>query len=389
MLNIALFGPPGAGKGTQSKFLIEKYNLGYIATGDILRAEIAEGSNLGKQAKELIDKGELVPDEIIVQIIEKRIQSNKDANGILFDGFPRTVVQAYILEGLLLKLNTTLRCMISLEVPNKELINRLIERGKTSNRADDTPEIIQRRLEEYENKTAPVASFYKDQDKFYPLNGVGPIETIQHRIDETIEESLKHVWLNVVLTGRPGSGKGTQSKLLAKKYNLVHIATGDLLRKEIKEKTDIGKAVKPFVESGDLVPDEIVIKIIEKEINKNLTASGFLFDGFPLNIVQAYILDGLLRKLNSSVSCVYHLRVPSILAMKRLLARGKTAQQRSYDSDAEIIINRIEKFEKQYRVVNDYYKIQNKYSMIYGEGSVQEIFDRLSEKIEKALKRVR
>jgi len=389
MLNIALFGPPGAGKGTQSKFLIEKYNLGYIATGDILRAEIIEGSKLGIQAKELIDKGELVPDEIIVQIIEKRIQSNKDANGILFDGFPRTIVQAYILEGLLLKLNTTLRCMISLDVPNKELIERLIERGKTSNRADDSPDVIQRRLEEYENKTAPVASFYQDQNKFYPVNGVGPIETIQHRIDETIEDSLKHVWLNVVLTGRPGSGKGTQSKLLAKKYNLVHIATGDLLRKEMKDKTDIGLSVKSYVESGDLVPDEIVIKIIEKEINKNLTASGFLFDGFPLNIVQAYILDGMLRKLNSSVSCVYHLRVPSILAMKRLLTRGKTAQKRSYDSDAEIIINRIEKFEMQYRVVNDYYKIQNKYSMIYGEGSVQEIFDRLSEKIEKAIRRVR
>ncbi len=389
MLNIALFGPPGAGKGTQSKFLVDKYNLVYIATGDILRQEIAENSRLGKQAKEIIDNGELVSDEIIVQIIEKRIINYENHNGILFDGFPRTVVQAYILEGLMLKLNSTLRCMISLNVPKEELTERLLERGKTSHRADDTADVIVRRLEEYDNKTAPVAEFYKEQEKFFPLNGVGTIETIQKRIDDTIEESLRNVWFNVILTGRPGSGKGTQSQMLAEKYKLVHIATGDILRYEIKVGSKLGKKAKQYVDNGDLVPDEIVIKLIERKIKKNADASGFVFDGFPLNIVQAYILDGLLRKLQSSVSCVYHLKVNSMAAIKRLLARGKTGDKRSYDSDAEIVIHRIEKYDQKYKVVNDYYKLQDKYSSLTGEGNMNDIFESLCDRIEIDMRRVR
>ena len=121
MLNIALFGPPGAGKGTQSQWLVKKYNLTYISTGEILREEIAAGTKLGILAKDIIEKGGLVSDEIIVQIIESKIQKNPNANGFLFDGFPRTTVQCYILEGLLIKLNTSLTCMLSLEVPEDEV----------------------------------------------------------------------------------------------------------------------------------------------------------------------------------------------------------------------------------------------------------------------------
>ena len=145
MFNIALFGPPGAGKGTQSRKLIEKYNLAYISTGDILREEIAEGSDLGMQAKSVIEKGGLVSDEIIVQIIEKKIKTNTEVNGFLFDGFPRTVVQAYILEGLLLKLNTSLNCMVTLEVPQDILMERMLERAQKENRIDDTMEVIENR----------------------------------------------------------------------------------------------------------------------------------------------------------------------------------------------------------------------------------------------------
>ena len=145
MLNIALFGPPGAGKGTQSKKLVEKYNLTYIATGDLLRQEIAEGTELGIEAKTLIEKGKLVPDDMIVQIIEKRISTNPDSKGILFDGFPRTYVQAYILEGLLMRMNSQLTCMLSLEVPRDLLVQRMLERGKTDGRTDDTLEVIEYR----------------------------------------------------------------------------------------------------------------------------------------------------------------------------------------------------------------------------------------------------
>ncbi|MDX9696063.1 MAG: adenylate kinase, partial [Bacteroidales bacterium] len=171
MFNIALFGPPGAGKGTQSKLLVQRFNLAYISTGDILREEIADGTELGKQAKSVIEEGGLVSDEIIVQIIEKKIKTNKEVNGFLFDGFPRTVVQAYILEGLLLKLNTSLNCMISLEVPQDILMNRMLERSKKENRIDDTLEVIHNRLKEYQNKTIPVAQFYKEKGICYSVDG--------------------------------------------------------------------------------------------------------------------------------------------------------------------------------------------------------------------------
>jgi adenylate kinase len=187
MLNIALFGPPGSGKGTQSKKLIEKYNLAYISTGDLLRAEIAEGSELGKRVKSVMDAGELVSDELIVQILEKKIKSLSGADGILFDGFPRNLVQAYILTGLLAKLNTELTAMLSLEVPEEELMKRMLKRAEIEGRSDDNPETIKNRFKQYEEKTKPVAEFYKDMNKFYPVNGMGSIEEIFNRLTEVID----------------------------------------------------------------------------------------------------------------------------------------------------------------------------------------------------------
>ena len=231
MLNIALFGPPGAGKGTQSKKLLDKYNLTYISTGDILRTEIADKTQLGLKAKSIIESGGLVPDELVVEIIEKKIKTNQDSRGILFDGFPRTVVQSYILDGLLLKLNTSLDMMISLEVPEDELINRLLLRAKASNRTDDTLDVIKVRLKEYEEKTTPVANYYQDQGKYYKLSGVGELDTIFDNIVDHVEKNKSKEYTNIVLLGKPGVGKGTQGQLLANKHNLVYISTGKLLRK--------------------------------------------------------------------------------------------------------------------------------------------------------------
>ena len=146
MLNIAIFGAPGAGKGTQSKFLAERYNLVHLSTGDILRQEIVNETEIGIKAKSIIARGELVSDEIIVQIIEDKIKMNPNANGFLFDGFPRTLVQAYILDGLLLRLNTSLTCMLSLEAPIDVLYNRLTSRAKVSGRTDDSDEVVRFRL---------------------------------------------------------------------------------------------------------------------------------------------------------------------------------------------------------------------------------------------------
>ncbi len=389
MFNIALFGPPGAGKGTQSRKLVEKYNLAYISTGDILREEMAENTELGKQARDVIERGELVSDDIIVQIIEKKIKTNTEVNGFLFDGFPRTVVQAYILEGLLSKLNTSLSCMISLEVPEDELLKRMKERSKKENRSDDTEEVIKNRLKEYKNKTLPVANFYSEKGIYYKIDGVGTVDEILKRITDTIEHSLTKQWLNVVLFGPPGSGKDTQGKMLAEKHNLIYISAGSMLREEIKKGSGMGKAAQSYMEKGDIVPDEFAIRLIEKQIKTHPDARGFFFKGFPKTIVQAYILDGLLRKLNSSVSCIFNLHVPTLESIKRLSKRGKTEGRRPYDTSIDTIVRRMEQFNTKTIPVLEYYRKQKPIYEIDGIGTKEEVFNRLSDKLELAFKNLR
>ena len=189
MLNIVLFGPPGCGKGTQSAKLIEKYNLVHLSTGDILRNEIANGTALGLEAKKLMDQGILVPDEVVIGMIRSKLEANKNANGFIFDGFPRTQAQAVALDKLLTELSTSITMMLALDVSEEELTQRLLMRGKDSGRPDDqNPEIIKKRIEEYTNKTAPVASYYKAQNKFKPTEGIGTKEEIFERLCSAIEK---------------------------------------------------------------------------------------------------------------------------------------------------------------------------------------------------------
>ena len=188
MLNLVLFGPPGAGKGTQSNLLIERYNLVHLSTGDILRGEIASGTKLGIEAKTLMDRGDLVPDEVVIGMISSKLDNNAEANGFIFDGFPRTKAQAKALDNLLEEKNTSICTMISLKVEDQELINRLLERGKDSGRADDqNKDIIANRINEYNNKTAPLKDFYASQEKLSEVEGIGSIEDIAKRINTVID----------------------------------------------------------------------------------------------------------------------------------------------------------------------------------------------------------
>ncbi|WPU95425.1 adenylate kinase [Mucilaginibacter sabulilitoris] len=188
MLNLVLFGPPGAGKGTQSQKLIEKHGLIHLSTGDLLRGEISQGTALGLEAKKLMDEGMLVPDEVVIGMISNKLDANKDAEGFIFDGFPRTVAQAEALDNLLKSKESAISGMIALEVNDDELERRLLERGKQSGRPDDAnPEVIRKRIKEYNDKTAPVAGFYKNQEKFKSINGIGSIDQIYGAIDSVIE----------------------------------------------------------------------------------------------------------------------------------------------------------------------------------------------------------
>ncbi|MCI4670995.1 MAG: adenylate kinase [Bacteroidia bacterium] len=190
MLNIVIFGPPGAGKGTQSGLLIKNHQLVHCSTGDMLRAAMASGSELGLQVKDIIAAGKLVSDEIVIALIAERIENHPHANGFIFDGFPRTVAQAEALDGLLNSKNTSISCMLSLSVPETELISRLLERGKQSGRSDDNEETISARISEYKNKTLPVADFYQAQGKLVEIEGIGSIEEIADRISGALKDHL-------------------------------------------------------------------------------------------------------------------------------------------------------------------------------------------------------
>jgi len=179
MFNLILFGPPGSGKGTQSERLISKYGLKHLSTGDLLRSEISGQTALGLAAKSFMDKGQLVPDEVVIEMISSALDNNPRANGFLFDGFPRTNTQAEALDKLLTQKGTSIALVLALQVSDKELVKRLLNRGLTSGRSDDTnEEIITARIAEYEKKTAAVADHYKKYDKVTYVKGEGNIDEI-------------------------------------------------------------------------------------------------------------------------------------------------------------------------------------------------------------------
>jgi len=189
MINIVLFGKPGAGKGTQADFLKEKYNLVHISTGDVFRYNMKNNTDLGKLAKSYIDKGELVPDAVTINMLQAEVEKNKDANGFIFDGFPRTVAQAKALDAFLEEKEMGISGTLALEANDDILIERLLERGKTSGRADDQDKSkIRIRFDEYNEKTAPLIEFYKTQGKFHSINGIGTIAEITNRLNTVVDQ---------------------------------------------------------------------------------------------------------------------------------------------------------------------------------------------------------
>jgi len=389
VINIALFGPPGAGKGTQSAFLIEKYDLFYISTGDLLRKELAEETKLGLEAKSIIAAGKLVSDEIIVQILEKTIKENLHVRGFLFDGFPRTTIQAYILEGLMTQLNTSLNCLISIEVPEDESVERLLNRGLTSGRLDDNELVIRNRLKEYEEKTLPVLEFYKEKGNYVSIDGLKSVEEVTTQIEEIINKELSKKLMNVVIFGYPGGGRGSQGKALSKKYGLEYISTGRMLDEEIEAGTELGKKISLIHENGELVPDEIVVPLILNKIKNSKTFKGFIFKGFPRTLVQSYILDGILKKHNSAISKVIEIQVSTLELISRLDKRSKTTQCKPYDTSTEKIVRRLKEHEEKTVPFLDNYKKIHDVVIVNGEAPFDVVFERMAFEIEKGFKNLR
>ncbi len=189
MLNIVIFGAPGSGKGTQSDKLIEHYHLFHISTGDVLRDNMRRGTELGKVAKGYIDQGQLVPDELIIDLLAQVLDENKEnaAQGVIFDGYPRTIPQAEALEQMLADRGTHIDAVVGLEVPEDELVRRILLRGQMSGRADDNEETARKRLEVYHNQTSPLKAYYEEQGKYRAINGLGSIDGIFDLIKEALD----------------------------------------------------------------------------------------------------------------------------------------------------------------------------------------------------------
>lgn len=261
MLNIVLFGPPGAGKGTQSEKLIAKYGLVHLSTGDILRSEIARGTALGMEAKQIMDRGDLVSDEIVIGMIESKLDANPNANGFIFDGFPRTQAQAVALDDLLQKKGTAISAMLALEVDNEELVKRLLLRGKESGRPDDANEdIIRNRVNEYNNKTLPLKKYYSEQAKFHSINGIGSIESIFDQLCERITFVKAEIELTML---------ENDIEHLDLTINDFEVATeiSDELKKDIEEVRNVEPAKK--VEAPKSKP---AVKKVAKPVAKKTTS---------------------------------------------------------------------------------------------------------------------
>lgn len=191
MFNLILFGPPGSGKGTQSEKIVQKFGLKHLSTGDLLRHEIADKTPLGVEAKNFMDKGQLVPDEVVIGMIDSSLEKNPDAKGFLFDGFPRTAAQAEALDKLLSFKKTAISKVLALEVSEEELVKRLLKRGETSGRSDDTnEEVIRRRFAVYNKDTSAVAAHYKALGKFEGIKGEGTVEEIFNSLSTAIETQM-------------------------------------------------------------------------------------------------------------------------------------------------------------------------------------------------------
>jgi adenylate kinase len=191
MVNFLIFGPPGSGKGTQSVKLAEKFNLVHLSTGDMLRAEVAAGTELGKRMSSIMSKGELVPDEVVIEMIAVRVDNTKDSAGFLFDGFPRTVAQTVALEKMLNKRGMRIDLMLVLDVDHDELVSRLVARAEQSGRPDDKdPAVIENRIDVYKSKTEPIIAYCRDRGIYQPVNGMGSIQDIFNRLCDYMK---KHV----------------------------------------------------------------------------------------------------------------------------------------------------------------------------------------------------
>jgi adenylate kinase len=262
-------------------------------------------------------------------------------------------------------------------------VRRLLARGATSGRSDDNEAVIRNRLREYTEKTLPVLQFYRDKGIFHEIDGAAPIDEVKRQITTIVRAELRKRLFNIVLFGYPGSGRGSQGRALAKRFGLEYLATGSMLDEEITRGTATGRRITALYEDGQLVPDEIVVPLIEQKLADTEGVRGYIFKGFPRTLVQSYILDGLLQKHGSAVSTGIELDVPTLELIRRLDERSRTPRCMPYDSSAARIVKRLGEHETKTVPVIEKYKQLHGVITVDGTGSFDEVFTRICQRLEE------
>ncbi|KAJ3117070.1 hypothetical protein HDU96_007988 [Phlyctochytrium bullatum] len=360
---IFVLGGPGSGKGTQCARLAKEFNYAHLSTGDLLRDELAKGSEIGQLCGNLMKEGQIVPMNIVIGLLRAAIIENIDSPGILIDGFPRAVDQAQLFENTIAKPSK----VIFFHCPLETLEARLLERGKTSGRGDDNLETIKKRFKTFEEQSLPVVDYYKDC--VLRISSTGPIDEVYSDLKRSLNPPIVHDNLIFVLGG-PGSGKGTQCARLAKDFNYAHLSTGDLLRAELTKGSEIGQLCGNLMKEGQIVPMNIVIDLLRSAIIENIDAPGILIDGFPRAVDQAQLFENTIAKPSKVI--FFHCPLETLEA--RLLERGKTSGRG--DDNLETIKKRFKTFEEQSLPVVDYYK--DCVLRISSTGTIDEVYSDLT-----------
>jgi adenylate kinase len=374
-MNISLIGPSGAGKGTHAGQLVARYNLLHLCTGDLFREHLEQQTALGILARKYMAQGEMVPDEVVDAMIEERIRKTAPMQGILFDGFPRTELQARFLDDLFRQIDRRLDAVIYLDVADDEILNRIAGREVCHEcrasfrriyhpfvecprhtckgehlfrRADDTPQVARTRLRAFHRVTGPLLNYYEQTDRVAIVDGERDVIEVGAMLNGVLAEVQREkfkpsscaelglllarvirpvppvrppIALDLILIGAPGSGKGTQAVTLAKELQVPHIATGDLFRENLRQETELGKLAKVYMDRGELVPDDVTDSMVEERLSRADARDGFILDGYPRTLHQAEALTETLSDNHRQIAGAILLNVPDADIVARLSGR--------------------------------------------------------------------
>ncbi len=430
-MNIALVGPTCAGKTTCAARLCGLFELRHLSTGHVLRESWAQQTAMGLITRKFVERGELVPDEIINALLEETLRKLDPAQGLLLDGFPSTLYQALFLENLFRETKRTLDAVIWLNAPDSEIFKRAARR--TPERPDDRPGILRRRLRVFRRTTGPVLEFYRRGQKLVCLDAGGTVEAVsaslagvvnrlragdysptltdaQSRILDDIQ--AEPVWQRAsnaqagqdfIILGGPGSGKGTHASFLSKFLGVSHVPTGNLFRENLKDNSILGRIAHTYIERGELVPDDVTEAMVRERLNRTDLQEGFILDGFPRTLPQARALDDMLGDLCRHLSGAIYLDVPDEEIIRRISGRrycptcqasyhilfkkpkqeglcdvdGAPLEQRE-DDDPDTVKARLKVFHGQTLPVVDYYRQAGLLIEVPAAGEVDEVDELLA-----------